>query len=61
MTPAYIERLCRELDEELLAIGNELEEAAGDPDVCDLEFSVMFETFRELEGRRLALIAEHEL
>ena len=60
MTPAYIERLCRELDDEILALGNELEEAAGDPDVCALEFSAMFEAFCELEGRRLALAAEHE-
>lgn len=61
MTPAYIERRGRELDAEILAIGNELEEAAGDPDVCDLEFSAMYEAFCELEGWRLALAAEYEL
>lgn len=61
MTPAHIERLCQELDAEILELGNELEEACGDPDVCDLEFSAMYRTFCELEGRRLALAAEHEL
>lgn len=61
MTPAFIEKLCHEMDAELIELGSELEEMAGDPDVCDLEFSAVFDTFRELEGRRQALMAEHEL